>query len=436
MFGKRDLHAQMKKVLLLHFYRFVLHWGMNLECIPEHRVHLTLRGRNSFYMHPRGIKCISNASFFHADDNKIIKLAEYKLTRSELFVEHSKKTPSLKSASFSTRRFAGYAYSFEVAWRSNLGDHSRDRTRACKTREFHCHPLEPGKYATEIRGPRLLQINFSHTHNFGKLNWPRKVDRNGGCDSCERPLVVLVKALIGQSLQPLDPNSRSVTFWGIQKHDTVSTNGEHLRVAEVKDFQPYQNQWDPSIETKALISLTVFETKNEMRVHTRFARTCNIFRVTGVIVRMPYLPSWKVRWDNLICRLSPGFSSFSNLLQGYSICRFRCDCPLCWWYAVVSPNMSRIQIFPLLSTPSWPGCSIVLGHWSERLLQRSEICRLLAWSSSQSWPSPSRWCCHPAAHWNASSWCCSLCGSAMEQSYRLSTLCYCWLVYLCQKLAN
>ena len=32
----------------------------------------------------------------------------------------------------------------------------------------------------------------------------------------------------------------------------------------------------------------------------RFARTCNIFRVSGVIVRMPYLPSWKVRWDNSI----------------------------------------------------------------------------------------------------------------------------------------
>ena len=67
-------------------------------------------------------------------------------------------------------------------------------------------------------------------------------------------------------------------------------------------------------------------------------------------------------------RLSPGSPSFSNLLQGYSISRFRSDCPLCWWYAVVSPNMSRIQIFPLLSTPSWPGCAIVLGHWSERLL--------------------------------------------------------------------
>ena len=58
---------------------------------------------------------------------------------------------------------------------------------------------------------------------------------------------------------------------------------------------------------KALISLTVFKVKNEMRVHTRFARICNIFRVTGVIVRMPYLPSWKVRWDNSICKVEYTF---------------------------------------------------------------------------------------------------------------------------------
>ena len=41
--------------------------------------------------------------------------AEFKLTLSELFVEGSKKTPSLKSASLSTRRFAACAYFFEVA---------------------------------------------------------------------------------------------------------------------------------------------------------------------------------------------------------------------------------------------------------------------------------------------------------------------------------
>ena len=31
---------------------------------------------------------------------------------------------------------------------------------------------------------------FSYTH-CGKLNWPRKADRNGGCDRCGRQLVVL-----------------------------------------------------------------------------------------------------------------------------------------------------------------------------------------------------------------------------------------------------
>ena len=70
---------------------------------------------------------------------------------------------------------------------------------------------------------------FSYT-NYGKLNWPRKTDRKGGCDRFGRPLVVLATALIGQ-------NSQSVIFFGfIQMRDTLSTNREHLRVAEVKSF--------------------------------------------------------------------------------------------------------------------------------------------------------------------------------------------------------
>ena len=95
--------------------------------------------------------------------------AEFKLTLSELFVEGSKKTPSLKSASLSTRRFAACAYFFEVAWRSNLDNHSRDRARACKTHGCHCRPLERGKYATEIRDPRHLQLDFSRTQT--TANW-------------------------------------------------------------------------------------------------------------------------------------------------------------------------------------------------------------------------------------------------------------------------
>ena len=55
-------------------------------------------------------------------------------------------------------------------------------------------------------------------------------------------------------------------------------------------------------EKKDIIpGLTVFETKNEMRGHIWFTGTCNIFRVRRVIVRMPYLPSRKVRWPNSIC---------------------------------------------------------------------------------------------------------------------------------------
>ena len=73
--------------------------------------------------------------------------AEFKLTLSEPVVDRSKKTPSLKSASLSARWFALYAYIFEVAWRSNLDDHSRNRAHACKTRGLHCHPLQNvGKY--------------------------------------------------------------------------------------------------------------------------------------------------------------------------------------------------------------------------------------------------------------------------------------------------
>ena len=52
---------------------------------------------------------------------------------------------------------------------------------------------------------------------------------------------------------------------------------------------------------KALISLTDFEKKNEMRVHTRFTCACNIFRVSGAIMCMPYLPSWKFHWANSEC---------------------------------------------------------------------------------------------------------------------------------------
>ena len=78
-----------------------------------------------------------------------------------------------------------------------------------------------------------------------------------------------------------------------------------------------------------------------------------------------FLPLWTcVRTKVSICRslpstftsgvprLRPGSSSFSTLLQGYSIYRFCCDCSLCWWDGAVSPNTSRIQIFSLTWMPN------------------------------------------------------------------------------------
>ena len=77
---------------------------------------------------------------------------------------------------------------------------------------------------------------FSYTH-YAKLNWPRKANQNGGCDRCGRPLVVLATALIGQKAATFGPQQPVSDFFGfIQMRDTLSTNGEHLRVAEVKSF--------------------------------------------------------------------------------------------------------------------------------------------------------------------------------------------------------
>ena len=43
-----------------------------------------------------------------------------------------------------------------------------------------------------------------------------------------------------------------------------------------------------------------------MRVHIRFASTCDIFRVQGLIVCMPYFPSRKIHWPNSIWYTGPG----------------------------------------------------------------------------------------------------------------------------------
>ena len=104
---------------------------------------------------------------------------------------------------------------------------------------------------------------FSYTH-FGKLNWRRKVDRNDGCDRCGRPLVVLVTALIGQRLQPLEPNSQSVIFFWRYSNVRHTINkrraspcswsqelSSHTKVNEVRQRRPKWRQ----LKKKKLVSL-------------------------------------------------------------------------------------------------------------------------------------------------------------------------------------
>ena len=77
---------------------------------------------------------------------------------------------------------------------------------------------------------------FSYTH-VGKLNWRRKADRNGGYDCCGRSLVVLAMALDWPKIVAVGAQQPISDFFGfIQMRNTLSTNGEHLRVAEVKSF--------------------------------------------------------------------------------------------------------------------------------------------------------------------------------------------------------
>ena len=84
---------------------------------------------------------------------------------------------------------------------------------------------------------RPQTARFLSYTRYGKLNWPRKADRNGGCDRCNRPLVVLATAVIGQKAATVGSQQLISDFFGlIQMRDTLSTNGQHLQVAEVKSF--------------------------------------------------------------------------------------------------------------------------------------------------------------------------------------------------------
>ena len=97
------------------------------------------------------------------------------------------------------------------------------------------------------------------------------------------------------------------------------------------------------IEKKALISQTVFEKKNEMHVHTPLRSTCNVFRVRGVTVRMPYLPLRKVCWANSICTLTLHCTFYSE--------------GACWVHCAYTSEMTMLFMYNTVwhSLP-WRAC--------------------------------------------------------------------------------
>ena len=93
---------------------------------------------------------------------------------------------------------------------------------------------------------RSARFFLLQTH-FGKVNGPRKANRNGGCERCGRLLVVLVMPLVGERLQPFEPNSQSVIFLALFKcaaryQRTENVSGyevkSHTKVNEVRQWRP------------------------------------------------------------------------------------------------------------------------------------------------------------------------------------------------------
>ena len=97
----------------------------------------------------------------------------------------------------------------------------------------------PSVGAREVRHgntrPTTRTARFFPYTNYGKLNWPRTAAQNGGCDRpavcCTRGGADWPKVVAVGAQQPI-----SGFFGFIQMRDTLSTNGEHLRIAEVKSF--------------------------------------------------------------------------------------------------------------------------------------------------------------------------------------------------------
>ena len=157
--------------------------------------------------------------------------AEFKLTRSELFVERSKKTPSLKSVSLSRRRFAAYAYF----------SRSFDKVTLTITLEIVPVPAgftavrwsqgsTPRKYAAHDTYSSIFLVHTLRQTAVTKEGrskwrlWPLRPAVSCTRDGADWP----------KGCNRWAPTANQWFFGFIQMRDTLSTNGEHLRVAEVK----------------------------------------------------------------------------------------------------------------------------------------------------------------------------------------------------------
>ena len=103
---------------------------------------------------------------------------------------------------------------------------------------------------------------------------------------------------------------------------------------------------------KILIYLTVFETNNEMRVHIRFMRTCGIFRVRGVIVRMPNLLSQKVCLPNSIWHSQASANKNTMRVPIYCASQVRVRLMVACRALGLQPD-GTITSLPLPHSPSW-----------------------------------------------------------------------------------
>ena len=84
-----------------------------------------------------------------------------------------------------------------------------------------------------------------------------------------------------------------------------------------------------------------------MRVHIRFAHTCNVFRLRRVIVRMPYLPSRKAHWPNSFLSLSLYLSIYVCVSVCQSVCLHFFSGTICFFLLLIDHE----SLLPILIQP-------------------------------------------------------------------------------------